>query len=806
MKNKEIKVSVLVYVLNDAAHIERSVRSVMEQTLQELEILLIDGGSTDGTLEKLEQLRDEDKRIRLIRSEAGVGCQFNTGLAAAVGKYIGICESDDYILPDMYRRQYETAEKYGLDVLKANVLRFCESGGEEYSFPFSLTADQGMFDVILYPGEDTRFLRLGVNGFWSGLYRREFLTGNGLWMNETEGASYQDITFSFLTELCARRAYIMKEAFYCYRMDNPDSSINNPRKTTMLHTEYQLLKGQLKQRGLWKQSKEIYWRWRLDSCFWFYDNLSDAMRAEYVPSLYQDIRNEAGAEAYNGTELTEREKMLCTAAETSWEAFRNFMVETDMEWQQMEQKISMLTPEEEVAIFGTGNLGVLVNEYLKQNGKAAVAGIDNNSGKWNRRIDGLMILMPGEGAKKYPDAVYIIANAVHADDMREQLVQLGIREKQIIVCKNYDLFLKKMLINKIKGKGNMEYQGVCDKIFKIREALQDEQSKILFDARLNYSISRDKWQLYKAVDRFEREWHCPVLETFMNQTQGNGLVIWGCGHDGREAKRTLDVCGYHLDYFCDSDSRLVGTQIDDIRVLSVDEMLENCKGYSVIVGSSKYREEMQKTLSDHGFPTRNVLSLGYGHLQAHNGKKQYFNVFEPEKDEVFIDAGAYDGGTILDFVQWTGGKYQKIYAMEPLHDMYCRIKEMCEQKHVDHIDIREIAAWNKEEKLYFTEELTGSRVEEEGRIVVNGGDIDSIAKEDRVTYIKMDIEGSELKALEGAKKTIQRNRPKLAVCLYHKFEDIVELPAYILELVPEYKFYIRHYCSDVCETVLYATV
>lgn len=131
---------------------------------------------------------------------------------------------------------------------------------------------------------------------------------------------------------------------------------------------------------------------------------------------------------------------------------------------------------------------------------------------------------------------------------------------------------------------------------------------------------------------------------------------------------------------------------------------------------------------------------------------------------------------------------------------------MCEQKHVDHIDIREIAAWNKEEKLYFTEELTGSRVEEEGRIVVNGGDIDSIAKEDRVTYIKMDIEGSELKALEGAKKTIQRNRPKLAVCLYHKFEDIVELPAYILELVPEYKFYIRHYCSDVCETVLYATV
>ncbi len=456
MKNIEIKISVLVYVLNDASHIEKSVRSVMEQTLQELEILLIDGGSTDGTLEKLEQLRDEDKRIRLIRSTAGVGCQFNTGLRAAAGKYIGICESDDYILPDMYERQYEVAEKYDLDVVKANVLRFCESDGEEYSFPFSLSADQKLFDILLYPRKDPRFLKLGVNGFWSGLYRREFLTGNGLWMNETEGASYQDITFSFLTELYARRAYVMPEAFYCYRMDNPDSSINNPRKTTLLHTEYRLLKEQLKQRKLWKQSKEIYWRWRMDSCFWFYDNLSDTMRAEYIPLLYQDIRNEMGAEAYDGTELTVREKALCMAVEDSWETFQNFMAETDIEWQQMAQKISMLTPKEDVVIFGTGNLGVLVNEYLKYNGKAAVAGIDNNSGKWNRRIGGLMILMPAEGVKKYPNAIYIIANAVHADDMCEQLVQLGIREEQIIVCKNYDLFLKKMLINKIKGKGSVK--------------------------------------------------------------------------------------------------------------------------------------------------------------------------------------------------------------------------------------------------------------------------------------------------------------------------------------------------------------
>ena len=309
----------------------------------------------------------------------------------------------------------------------------------------------------------------------------------------------------------------------------------------------------------------------MDSYFWFCDNLSDERRVEYIPLLYQNASSEIRAEEYDGTELTTRERALCRAVETSWDAFLGFMKEIDVEWRQTRNKISALVPERDVVIFGTGNLGMLVNDYLKQNGKAAVAGIDNASWKWNRRVSDIKILSPDEGVKKYPDAVYIIANAANAADMRAQLARLGIRESQVITCCNYDLFLKKILINKIKGKENMEYQGVCDQIFRIREALQDEQSKVLFDARLRYSISRDKWQLYKAVDIFEKEWHCSVLESFMNQTQGDGIVIWGCGHDGREAKRTLDVCGYHLDYFCDSDSHLIGKTIDGVQVLSTGE-------------------------------------------------------------------------------------------------------------------------------------------------------------------------------------------------------------------------------------------
>lgn len=163
----DVKVSVLTYVLNDAAHIERCVRSVMSQTLKELEILLIDGGSTDKTLEMLEKFAEEDSRIKLIHSDTGVGKQFNTGLKLASGKYIGICESDDYILPDMYERQYEIAEQYQLDVLRADYVRFLEKGDKTYLFPLSVAAQPSMYDTLLCSHENRKFMELGVNGFWT---------------------------------------------------------------------------------------------------------------------------------------------------------------------------------------------------------------------------------------------------------------------------------------------------------------------------------------------------------------------------------------------------------------------------------------------------------------------------------------------------------------------------------------------------------------------------------------------------------------------------------------------------------------
>ena len=102
-----------------------------------------------------------------------------------------------------------------------------------------------------------------------------------------------------------------------------------------------------------------------------------------------------------------------------------------------------------------------------------------------------------------------------------------------------------------------------------------------------------------------------------------------------------------------------------------------------------------------------------------------------------------------------------------------------------------------------SEVLGQARISGDSMFEVPADTIDNVLQGRRVTFIKMDIEGGELSALKGAKESICKWRPRLAISLYHKNEDIIELPSYVVSLVEDYKLYIRHYCSDWWETVLY---
>ncbi len=351
----------------------------------------------------------------------------------------------------------------------------------------------------------------------------------------------------------------------------------------------------------------------------------------------------------------------------------------------------------------------------------------------------------------------------------------------------------------------MGYYEKLLKINKIREAMLDEKSKILFDARIDYMITRDAEKFCDVSSSLENIWYCKEVNDVLGKIENNIIVIFGSGHDGVKTKRILEKCNYSPKFFCDSDSTKVGTKIDDLEVLAIDELLQNYNNCLVVLGSAKYAKEMYQSLLARNFPKERILYPQCGILIAQCGK-QYFDMFSCTKEEVFIDGGGYIGDTLLDFLDWTDYNYEKVYVFEPIKEMLHSVEKIIKEKSLDGVELYNNGLWSKKETLQFLEAQSGSRVTETGELIVEGVSLDEVIKGEKVTFIKMDIEGSELEALKGAKNIIKKNRPRLAICIYHKPEDILEIPLYIQELVPEYKFYIRHYSSCMWETVLYAEV
>jgi FkbM family methyltransferase len=192
-------------------------------------------------------------------------------------------------------------------------------------------------------------------------------------------------------------------------------------------------------------------------------------------------------------------------------------------------------------------------------------------------------------------------------------------------------------------------------------------------------------------------------------------------------------------------------------------------------------------------------------LPDYNNKDQYFpsDIVKLNTNEVFVDCGAYKGDTLHSFLKLTNKAFKKYIAFEADSYNYKFITKR--YRKYNNIFIYDKAVWNKEEPLKFIQDGSpGSEISENGDTVVDGVAIDSIPECVDATFIKMDVEGAEMKALEGAKKTISTNLPKLAICIYHSDEDMIYIPKWLHENYPNYKIYIRHHCYMPIETVVYA--
>lgn len=215
-----VKVSVLVPVYNVKKYLRQCLDSLAAQTLDSIEFVCIDDGSTDGCSEILDEYAERDGRFRVIHKEnSGYGASMNVGLRAAKGEYIGIVESDDFADAGMFAALYGAAEAHHAEVVKSNYFVFTEKGGNVFHEMLKELPCRALCSAK----EDRRLLQTDTF-LWTSIYQKAFLQKNNIWFHETPGASYQDVSFSLKVALCCKRMYLLPEGYLHYRMDNPEAS------------------------------------------------------------------------------------------------------------------------------------------------------------------------------------------------------------------------------------------------------------------------------------------------------------------------------------------------------------------------------------------------------------------------------------------------------------------------------------------------------------------------------------------------------------------------------------------------------
>jgi len=179
---------------------------------------------------------------------------------------------------------------------------------------------------------------------------------------------------------------------------------------------------------------------------------------------------------------------------------------------------------------------------------------------------------------------------------------------------------------------------------------------------------------------------------------------------------------------------------------------------------------------------------------------QYFiNDYSPQVGNTIIDGGAYDGFTAYHFMASMNGE-GKVYAFEMDSDNYNKaLVNVGESEYSNNIVVENLGLGSNEFQLSYTKGGTSSHVDMKGNTMANIIDLDTYVyrkKVSKVDLIKLDVEGSEMESLRGAKQVIVEGKPIMQVCLYHTLNDLWEIPLYLKRLNPNYEFSLRHHYVD----------
>ena len=222
--NQEIKVSVVIPVYNAEHHLAQCLESVLKQSLQELEVICVDDGSTDRSLEILRQYAEQDRRVRVITQQNQyAGVARNNGMKVARGQYLAFLDADDYYIDGALEQLLQVVEQNHLDFVKGSFFRLDVSNNLRYTTYYSTNScisHTKRKRVLSFRKLPARLLN-AADVPWNGLYRRTFLEENNICFNSLRCVN--DHSFYIHCLLKAKRMMITDCNVACYRTGQADS-------------------------------------------------------------------------------------------------------------------------------------------------------------------------------------------------------------------------------------------------------------------------------------------------------------------------------------------------------------------------------------------------------------------------------------------------------------------------------------------------------------------------------------------------------------------------------------------------------
>lgn len=429
-----VYVTIIIPIHNSEKYLRECLNSALFQSFKDIEILCIDGGSTDTSDKIIKEFQEKDNRINLIYdTNTSYGHKINLGVSKAEGEYIAILESDDRLEPGMIEKLYHVAKKYDTDIADADYFEFINLKNRElHSIGQKYSHQEDYGHLIHYKNVCER--DIPTTGIWTALYKKDFLIKNNIYLNESPGASYQDISFLFLTSLFAEKVYHLNLPLYAYRVDNADSSVKDDKKVFEISWECEFLRNSLKSREInTRESWKMYYIRKYKAFYWNYCRLSANTREKFLEIYIQELKNdlededvsrEAFSTIYEMTFLLlENKKLFIKEAKNGYgQPFLSSI------YSQIKN-----IGEQELVLFGAGNYGMRIYDILEQNTNNVKAICDNSVSRQGMIWNHLAITSVEQALHDFPHAIYFITSYRNQKEMKEQLLKEGISEENIMI-------------------------------------------------------------------------------------------------------------------------------------------------------------------------------------------------------------------------------------------------------------------------------------------------------------------------------------------------------------------------------------